>query len=137
MREALERAGRRPEEVAYINLHGTGTPANDAMESAAISRVFGLDVRCSSSKPQLGHTLGASGATEVALCWMMLDKATPGDGMPVPPHCWDGEADPALPALKLSTPGETTPLKGEFPIVMTNSFGFGGNNCSLLLGRRM
>jgi len=132
MRGALRDAGARAEDVLYLNLHGTGTEQNDAMESAAVARVFGTALPCSSTKPLIGHTLGAAGAVEAALCWLMLTESPP-DALALPPHCFDGERDPALPEIHLATKGQRVARRGR-SLVMTNSFGFGGNNCTLLLG---
>ncbi len=132
MRSALEDARLRPEAIAYLNLHGTGTPLNDAMESAAVARVLGPALPCSSTKPLVGHTLGASAAIEAAFCWLMLAKRT-GDELVAPPHCWDGDADPGLPPLALVKPG-TRLRVGPRAALMSNSFAFGGSNCALILG---
>jgi 3-oxoacyl-[acyl-carrier-protein] synthase-1 len=132
MRQALADAGALPESIAYLNLHGTGTPLNDAMESQAVHRVFAGSLPCSSTKPLVGHTLGACGAIELAFCWMMLSHCR--DGLlPLLPHCWDRMEDPALPRLRFARAGERVSLDGR-ALVMSNSFGFGGNNCSLVLG---
>ncbi|MDI4659368.1 hypothetical protein K9U41_23565, partial [Xanthobacter autotrophicus] len=69
LQQALQRAGWAADEVDYVNLHGTATGHNDAMESLAVSQVLGNQVPASSTKPLTGHTLGASGAIEAALCW--------------------------------------------------------------------
>ena len=76
MRAAMEEAGLAPENVAYINLHGTGTQANDAMEMKAVARIFKdlTDVRIESTKPMTGHCLGAAGAIEAAICWLYLSS---------------------------------------------------------------
>ena len=79
MSAALVDAGIKPEDVAYVNLHGTGTPANDAMEMEAIRRVFpafaaGAGPTCESTKPLTGHCLGAAGAVEAAICWLKLSS---------------------------------------------------------------
>jgi 3-oxoacyl-[acyl-carrier-protein] synthase-1 len=132
MRAALADAGLPSDSIAYLNLHGTATPLNDAMESAAVVRVLGHATPCSSTKPMTGHTLGASAAIEAALCWLMLTRREP-DALVPPPHCWDGEADPDLPPLALVKPGTRLLLRGP-PVVMSNSFGFGGSNCSLVFG---
>jgi 3-oxoacyl-[acyl-carrier-protein] synthase-1 len=132
MRAALRDAGLDPSAIRYVNLHGTGTPLNDATESAAVARVFGGEVPCSSTKPLVGHALGASGAIEIAFCWMMLSRRGP-EGLCPPPHCWDGLPDPALPRLHLVGKGERAPAD-ERAAVLTNSFGFGGNNCAVILG---
>lgn len=125
MRQAL--TGADAEAVDYLNLHGTATLQNDQMESHVVHRVLG-DVACSSTKPLVGHTLGAAGATELAFCWMLLTE--PGAAT-LPPHVWDGEADPALAPLKLVGTGVTR----ECRLVASNSFAFGGNNICVLLGR--
>ena len=135
MREALADAGVTPEEVAYLNLHGTGTPLNDSMESAAVARVLGTALPCSSTKSLVGHTLGAAGAIEAGFCWMMLAEAEAGE-IALPPHVWDGQRDPALPPIRLAEKGERA-RAGRRALLLTNSFGFGGNNCTLLLGREL
>ena len=131
MRQALARANCTPEQIAYLNLHGTATPHNDAMESVAVAALFPHGVPCSSSKPLTGHTLGAAGALEAAFCWLSLSPLNPDQQLP--PHRWDGEPDPALPALLLVAAGTrmnpTRPRR-----MMSNSFAFGGNNISLILG---
>ncbi|RRU99207.1 beta-ketoacyl-[acyl-carrier-protein] synthase family protein [Stutzerimonas kunmingensis] len=131
MRQALARANCTPEQIAYLNLHGTATPHNDAMESVAVAALFPHGVPCSSSKPLTGHTLGAAGALEAAFCWLSLSPLNPDQQLP--PHRWDGEPDPALPALNLVAAGirmnPTRPRR-----MMSNSFAFGGNNISLILG---
>ncbi|MBI6600738.1 MULTISPECIES: beta-ketoacyl-[acyl-carrier-protein] synthase family protein [Pseudomonas] len=124
MRKALAYAKLAPEQIGYLNLHGTATQHNDAMESLAVASLFPDGVSCSSTKPMSGHTLGAAGALEAAFCWLSLRHGQ------VPPHVWDGEADPALPALQWALVGE--PLKNTR--LMSNSFAFGGNNVSLIIG---
>jgi 3-oxoacyl-[acyl-carrier-protein] synthase-1 len=133
MRGALEDAGLEPDGIAYLNLHGTGTPLNDAMEGQAVERVFGTRLPVSSTKPLVGHTLGAAGALEAAFCWLMLDRSD-GRVLELPPHCWDGERDPEIPPLHWVGKGESVTPSGLLR-VMTNSFGFGGNNCTLILER--
>lgn len=133
MRDALADAGLVPSAIDYLNLHGTGTPLNDRMECLAIERVFGSDLPMSSTKPLIGHTLGAAGAIEAAFCWLAVERSE-GGVLALPPHCWDGERDPELPAAHLVRAGETARCS-ETPRVMSNAFGFGGNNCTLVLGR--
>jgi len=133
MRRALADAELEPATLGYLNLHGTGTPLNDAMEGLAVARVLGSSIPCSSTKPLLGHTLGAAGATEAAVCWMMLEQSRDGS-LEIVPHCFDGARDPEIPELHLAVQGERTP-PCPTPRVMTNSFGFGGNNCTLVMGR--
>lgn len=129
IREALQRAGLAPADIGYVNLHGTATPQNDAMEAAVLHRVFGAATPASSTKPLTGHTLGAAGAVEAGLCWLALAR-NPGHALP--PHWWDGEADPALPVVDLVAPGRraAAPLTH----VLSQSFAFGGSNAALVLG---
>ena len=124
MRKALASAQLQPEQIGYLNLHGTATQHNDAMESLAVASLFPDGVACSSTKPMSGHTLGAAGALEAAFCWLSLAHNR------VPPHVWDGQADPALPALQWAQAAE--PLGKR--CLMSNSFAFGGNNVSLIIG---
>jgi 3-oxoacyl-[acyl-carrier-protein] synthase-1 len=133
MRSALADAGLAPDAIAYLNLHGTGTPLNDAMECQAVERVFGTRLRVSSTKPLVGHALGAAGALEAAFCWLMLERSE-GGLLELPPHCFDGERDPEIPPLRLVGKAESV-RPGATLRVMTNSFGFGGNNCTLVLER--
>ncbi|HBZ69918.1 MAG TPA: beta-ketoacyl-[acyl-carrier-protein] synthase II [Deltaproteobacteria bacterium] len=135
MRGALRDAGLAPSAIAYVNLHGTGTPLNDAMESAAVVRVFGEEVPSSSTKALVGHTLGAAGAMEAGFCWMMLARASEGQ-LSLPPHVWDGRRDPALARIRLVDKGERVRARGPVHL-LTNSFGFGGNNCALVLGGKV
>ena len=131
MRKALNRAGLQPQQIGYLNLHGTATPHNDAMESHAVAAVFPEGVPCSSTKPMTGHTLGAAGALEAAFCWLSLSTGNKEHALP--PHVWDGQADPELPALNWVTPA--TRLTSTGPrYLMSNSFAFGGNNVSLIIG---
>jgi 3-oxoacyl-[acyl-carrier-protein] synthase-1 len=129
MRDALRDAALDPARIVYLNLHGTGTPLNDAMECAAIDRVFGDSPPCSSTKSLVGHILGGAGAVEAAFCWLMLSQRASGN-LDLIPHAFDAQPDPALPDLRL-VPREG--LRVPVGAVMTNSFGFGGNNCSLIL----
>ncbi|MDM5089521.1 beta-ketoacyl-[acyl-carrier-protein] synthase family protein [Aeromonas bestiarum] len=124
MQMALAQAGLTPEQVGYINLHGTATRLNDAMESQAVHRLFGDKVPCSSTKPLTGHTLGAAGAIEAALACLLLERA-----LPLPPQRVTTQ-DPALAPIRLVS-GAT---RLAAPRVLSNSFAFGGNNVSLLFG---
>lgn len=107
-------------QIDYINLHGTGTQQNDAMEAGVIFRLFG-DVPASSTKPLTGHTLGAAGAVEAIISCLVLEHQK------YPPHLWDKEQDPALPVLNLNS-DTAKPLN----TIMSNNFAFGGNNTSLI-----
>jgi 3-oxoacyl-[acyl-carrier-protein] synthase-1 len=132
MQAALDEAEMTPAEVAYINMHGTATPLNDAMESIAIDRVFGGAVPVSSTKPLVGHTLGAAGATEVGFCWLLLnDENSQGR---LPPHIWDGVVDEKIPRLNLVNPGQNMAISSGTAF-LSNSFAFGGNNASVIIGR--
>lgn len=132
MRKALAEAELSADQIAYLNLHGTATAHNDAMESLAVSKEFPGGVPCSSTKPLSGHTLGAAGALEAAFCWLLLGEHNPGNRLP--PQRWDGVADPQLPALELvRDDGPGLPASGP-RYLMSNSFAFGGNNISLVLG---
>lgn len=133
MRLALEDASLRPDEVAYINLHGTGTPLNDSMEAKAIAALFGLSTPCSSTKAMIGHALGAAGACEAAFIWLALNPRYNPDNR-LPPHLWDGVADPGMPAIQLAAAGARFDDRGR-AAMLSNSFAFGGNNVALAFGR--
>ena len=129
---AIRDAALKPDEICYINLHGTGTALNDSMESACINRIFGDKLPCSSTKTLTGHTLGASGTIEAAFLWLALSHEEHGK-IPLPPHFNDGEADAHLPKIRLSSIGEfASPINGAFAL-MSNSFAFGGSNVSVIL----
>lgn len=128
MRQALAEAGLPASEVGYVNAHGTATPQNDAMESLAIRDVLGEGVPVSSTKPLSGHTLGAAGALEAGFCWLLLT----GSAEPLPAQLGPGERDPALPPIGQVAPGGPAV---RLETALTNSFGFGGSNASLLLAR--
>ncbi|CCG86910.1 beta-ketoacyl-[acyl-carrier-protein] synthase family protein [Erwinia piriflorinigrans] len=124
---ALRQAGLTPEEVGYINLHGTATRLNDRMEAGAIAELFGNRVPCSSTKHLTGHTLGAAGIVEAALCWLILTR-----DLLLPPQDFSGSVqDDSLPDCGLLT--RAAPL--ERPVIISNSFAFGGNNTSVILGK--
>jgi 3-oxoacyl-[acyl-carrier-protein] synthase-1 len=131
MRDALRDAGLDADQIDYLNLHGTATEHNDAMESQAVRAVFAAGLPCSSTKSMTGHTLGAAGALEAAFCWLSLSDT--GVERRLPPHVWDGEADPALPALAFTRVGDRLPAGGRRHL-MSNAFAFGGNNACLILG---
>ena len=130
MARALARAGVAPADIDYVNLHGTATEQNDAMEGLAVERVLGRDVPVSSTKPLTGHALAAAGAIEAAFAWHTLVDNPQGR---LPVHWWDGVVDPALPALRAVAPG--TALGRPVRHVLSNSFAFGGSNASLLFSR--
>ena len=123
MAAALRSAGLNPEDIDYINLHGTATPANDAAEGKAVNALFGHRVPCSSTKGATGHTLGAAGAVEAVVCALALSND-------LLPGCTNTETpDPDIPlaCFLKSRPGRLRHA-------LSNSFGFGGSNCSLILG---
>ena len=132
MMGAVEDAGIAATDIAYINLHGTGTVLNDRMESAAVHALFGAQTPCSSTKALTGHALGAAGATEAAFLWLALHPGY-GDGR-LPPHVWDGAADPELAPIALAGLDARANL-GRTPAMLSSSFAFGGNNVALVLGR--
>ncbi len=131
MHKALARAGLQAGQISYLNLHGTATQHNDAMESRAVASLFPEGLPCSSTKPLTGHTLGAAGALEAAFCWLSLSPDNPGNRLA--PHLWDGQADPELPALHWVTPQDRLAFTAA-RYLMSNSFAFGGNNVSLIIG---
>ncbi len=131
MQLALTRAQISPEQIDYVNLHGTATPQNDAMEALAVNTLFGAHTPMSSTKPLTGHTLGAAGAIEAALCYLSLTQNPLGK---ILPHWWDGCFDANLAPLNLSPPG--LQLGRPLNYVLSNSFAFGGSNCSLVLARQ-
>jgi 3-oxoacyl-[acyl-carrier-protein] synthase-1 len=124
MLDALKAAGLRPEQIQYVNLHGTGTPSNDAAEGQAVAAVFGQSVPCSSTKAATGHTLGAAGAIEAVISLLAIRDGFLPAGLNV-----DG-VDPAIPIDYLRSVRH-----GRVDHVLSNSFGFGGANASVVFGR--
>ena len=128
MQAALDNAGLAPTDIDYINAHGTSTPLNDLYETQAIKAVFGdhaYRVPISSTKSMTGHLLGGAGGLETALTAMTIHRGL------------------ILPTINLEHPSEACDLdyvpntarKAEVNLAMTNSFGFGGTNAALILGR--
>ncbi|QKJ86720.1 beta-ketoacyl-[acyl-carrier-protein] synthase family protein [Paramixta manurensis] len=127
MRMALEHAGLSAWDIGYINMHGTATPLNDKIEAEAVHRLFGDRVPSSSTKHLTGHTLGAAGICEAALCWLILTR-----DLMLPVQDFTAVArDESLPACGLVT----RPTKLARPAILSSSFAFGGNNACLILGR--
>lgn len=126
MRQALEKAQLDPKQIDYINLHGTATPKNDLMEAIAVSSLFPHQPFVSSSKGNVGHTLGAAGATELAFCCLVLEQQK------LAPHVWDKMADPAIP--QLNWVDDVNAITKPIQYCLSNSFAFGGNNVSLIIG---
>ena len=127
MKIALEDAGLQPEQIDYINVHGTSTPLGDVSETKAIQQIFGehaYKMNISSTKSMTGHLLGAAGAIEAIACIMAMQHSL------VPPtinHFTDDEAfDPRL-NLTFNSPQER-----EINYALSNTFGFGGHNCSVI-----
>ena len=123
MEAALRSASLNPADIGYINLHGTATPANDAAEGKAVAALFGDRVPGNSTKGAMGHTLGAAGAIEALICAMALT-----DGR-LPGSPGTGALDPSIP-IRYQLHVEGASLRH----ALSNSFGFGGSNCSLVLG---
>lgn len=127
MRKALDMSELDPGDIGYLNLHGTGTRLNDAMEGRAVYEVFGNRVPTSSVKHLAGHTLGAAGITGAYVASLVLD------GVPLPRHDYRPEEfREEFPELDLVTASERY---AERPYVMVNSFAFGGNNVSMVFGK--
>ena len=124
MREALDCAGLSPEDIDYINLHGTATPSNDAAEGKAVAAVFGSTTPCSSTKGATGHTLGAAGGLEAVICALALQRDLIPGGLNIT------ELDSNM-VLDYAVENRTQTLRR----VLSNSFGFGGTNCSLIFAR--
>ena len=123
MRQALHRSGLSPQDIDWINLHGTGTRANDAMEDIAVATLFGDAVPCSSTKAWTGHTLGACGIVEAVIAGQCMAGGFVAGCLGI---------DAPDPAFRAQVAVET--LHRPVRTVVSNSFGFGGINCSLVLG---
>ncbi len=124
MSRAMRSAGLAPDQIDFIKLHGTATPVNDAAESAAVAQVIGTSVPAASLKGLIGHTLGAAGAVEAVMClYAMAEGFVPGTA-----------------GLRSGDPGITIPMRqctepGVLRHVLSNAFGFGGSNCTLILSQ--
>jgi len=124
IQDALADANLKPSDIDYINLHGTGTKANDAAEDQAVFSTFGSSVPCSSTKGATGHLLGAAGVTEAIISALCIQNGFMPGGLNTK------QIDPALHVQYLLQNQQRTINR-----VLTNSLGFGGSNCSLILGR--
>lgn len=124
MQDALNMANLQPADIDYINLHGTATQSNDTAEGKAVNYLFGTNIPCSSTKGQTGHTLGAAGGLEAVICALALQQGL------LPAGLNTKQIDPAVEIDYLLN-------NREQPVshVLSNSFGFGGTNCSLIFGR--
>ncbi len=123
MRGALDAAGLAPQQIDYINLHGTATRSNDPAEGRAVTEVFG-NTATSSSKAWFGHSLGAAGIVESVVTLLALEHGL------VPGTLNTTDVDPDCPNVVLLDNESRT-----IDRALTNSFGFGGSNCSLVFGR--
>lgn len=140
MKAALKDAGLSPSQIDYVNLHGTGTHLNDSMESRGIDLVFGSEnepgkninacVPCSSTKPMMGHTLGAAGSLELTVCFYAIKEQI------LPVHLWDGVQDEEMPMLNLVTAEKSKVSGQKIRCCMSNSFAFGGCNASLIIRKK-
>lgn len=128
MQRALTDAGLDAAQIDYINLHGTATALNDQMEALAVSQVLGAEIPASSTKPLTGHTLGAAGALEAGFCWLLMQEDC---AVSLPQQIWDGDYD--LKLAKIQLVEDDCPVLVQY--ALSNSFAFGGNNISLILGR--
>jgi 3-oxoacyl-[acyl-carrier-protein] synthase-1 len=123
MLSALAAAALEPADIDYINLHGTGTPSNDRSESQAVTSVFGATTPCSSTKGATGHTLGAAGALEAVISALIIRQGLMPGGLNT------SRIDPTLTAHYIRENKHAQVKR-----VLSNSFGFGGTNCSLIFG---
>lgn len=123
MSRALQRSGLDPAQIDYINLHGTATRANDSAEDLAVSAIFGNRTPCSSTKGWTGHTLGAAGITEAVIGCLCLREGL------LPASLNTTNVDPEF-TMQVLLENRSQPVTR----VLSNSFGFGGNNASLILG---
>jgi 3-oxoacyl-[acyl-carrier-protein] synthase-1 len=123
MRQALSRAGVEPGDIDYVNAHGTATPANDRAEDRALVRLFGKRVPVSSTKGFTGHTLGAAGIVEAIVCFLALEHGL------IPATLNSSALEPGLESMILLQNRAARVKRA-----LSNSFGFGGSNCSLVFG---
>lgn len=127
IRQAMVDAALTPDQIGYINLHGTATPLNDRIEAQVIHTLFGETTPCSSTKHLTGHTLGAAGITEAALSVLILERH-----LPLPPQDFSqSPCDPTLPPFGLVQ----HPQYLQQPTILSTSFAFGGNNTAILTGK--
>lgn len=128
MKIALDEANMQVSDIDYINLHGTGTFANDSMEAKAVNSLFGEEIPMSSTKPLTGHCLGAAAGIEIALCCYLINNF---EGL-LYPHLFDGLYDESLPLINLV---KIDKKYKKCDNCMCNSFGFGGTNAIIILGK--
>ncbi|WP_462159895.1 beta-ketoacyl-ACP synthase [Pseudoalteromonas sp. GB56] len=131
MLQALANAKITPQDVDYLNAHGTATPKNDEMEAQAIASVLGCDVPVSSTKHMTGHTLGAAGAIEAAICWLLIEQQRLAVDSPLSlPKQGDYQLDNTLQKINIIQ----KEIIKKPNICMSNSFAFGGNNACIIVG---
>ena len=125
IRMAIKEAGITPDDIDYINAHGTGTPYNDAFETIAIKKVFGDDTKVpvSSTKSMTGHLLGAAGGLEAVICAKVLTEGF------IPPTVGLQKPDPELDLDYVPNEGREADVK----YILSNSLGFGGHNGTLIM----
>jgi len=131
MQRALDDAGKTPGDIDYLNLHGTATVLNDAMESKAVNALFGPDLAVSSSKGMTGRTLGAAAALELAFCWLLLTRDDEQGALI--PNINDDVPDNRLALLNLVKKGML--LGRKINACQSNSFAFGGSDLSIVITR--
>jgi 3-oxoacyl-[acyl-carrier-protein] synthase-1 len=129
MQMALQNADKVAADIDYINMHGTATILNDAMESKAVNQVFGKQLAVSSTKGMTGHALGAAAALELGICWMLIEQQT---NRLIPNINGDVE-DQSLALLNYVKPKQQLPRTIKH--CQSNSFAFGGNNISIIVGQ--
>ena len=122
--DALARAGVAPEDIGYINMHGTASTKNDEVEGALVKRRFPATTHASSTKGFTGHTLGAAGIVEAVISLLALETGLlPGT---INTTMLDADCGPQI---------RLEPARADVRLALSNSFGFGGNNCSLIFGK--
>jgi 3-oxoacyl-[acyl-carrier-protein] synthase-1 len=125
---ALQRAGVDAGAIGYLNLHGTASARNDEVEAALVARRYGRQVHASATKGLTGHTMGAAGIVEAAICLLALSDGLRSGSVGTQ------SVDPALGAT-FTGQLQLNPAQGPVELASSHSFGFGGNNCVLVFGR--
>ncbi len=132
MNAAISQANISPSDIDYVNLHGTATAQNDAMESIAVLNVLGNNTPVSSTKGLVGHTLGAAGAIEVGFCYLTLSSMNKNKALPL--QVWDGEPDDNTQQLHFVQKDDALNRNKSQHFCLSNSFAFGGSNVSVVIG---
>lgn len=128
LEEALARAGLAADAIDHVNLHGTASAQNDEVEAALVARRYAPTVHASATKGLTGHTMGAAGAIEAALCWLAITREL------LPGSPGTATVDPAF-GPRFAQQLQRQPANQRVNAVASHSFGFGGNNCVLVFGR--